>query len=291
MGFLSDLIGGKQKTVPTSSSESSAFQRSKSSSLSTGSSESFGESGSLARSIQEVFGGETYARLFGRASNAADKAAELVPSIRESTGQLFSSGSRFLESLTGELETEGRLNERGFEDEQIDLLRSDLGRFYEEEIDPQITGRGVAAGQLGGSRGEVARGIASRGLADEFVRGSTAIRLAGQDRRDRLATTVDELRGTRAGQGIAGAAGVYGLAEAGLGLELAPYRELAAILGDRTVTTRSRSESGSTSGSVSSQLAQAFAESIGESSSKSEGKTVTRGPGLLDVFNTISKFG
>ena len=290
MGFLSDLIGGKTKTVPTSSSESSSFQTSQSGSVSSGQSTSFGESSSLARSISEVFGGDAYQTLFGRASNAADKAAALVPGLQETSKSLFSSGSRFLESLTGDLETEKRLADTGFEDEQIGLLKSDLGRFFAEEIDPRITSRGVATGTLGGSRGDVARGIASRGLAEEFVRGSTLIRAAGQERRDKLATSTDELRSDRAGAGIDSLGSLFGIAEAGVEAEFAPLQALAAILGDRTVTSESTSESGSKSGSSASQLAQAFAEAFGESSSKSEGSTVTRGPGLLDVFDTLAKF-
>lgn len=290
MGFLSDLIGGKQKVVPTSSSESSSFQRSTSGSFSTGSSESFGRSDSLARSISEVFGGDVYRSLFGGASNAAARASELVPGLRGTADALFSSGGQFLESLEGELATEGRLSDTGFEDEQISLLQSDLGRFYEEEIDPRITSRGVATGTLGGSRGEVARGIASRGLAEEFARGSTAIRLAGQERRDQLATTVDVLRGDRAGQAISAIPSLFGIAEAGVNAEFSPYLALSQVLGDRTVLSQSESRSASDSGSVSSQLAQAFAESLGESSSKSSGSTVTRGPGLLDIADTAAKF-
>jgi hypothetical protein len=282
MGFLSDLIGGKQKVVPTSSSE--AFSESSAGSVSQGASSSVGSS--LSRSTSSVFNADIYKSLFGGASNAASRAAELVPGIQGAASSLFTSGGRFLEELEGELETAGRLGESGFEDEQIAHLGSDLGRFYEEEINPRLTSRGVAAGQFGGSRGEVAQGVASRGLAEEFSKGSTAIRLAGQDRRDRLAGQVDSLRADRSSRGIDALPGLLGLAESGIGAELAPYLQLSQIIGGPTVLTDS--ESGSFSESGSSQLARSFSESRGSSTSK--GSTVTKGPGLLDVLNTVAQF-
>lgn len=266
MGFLSDLIGGKHSTIPTSSSESTAVQTSRS------------QSGSLAESFQRVFGADAYKELFGNASNAAGRAADMVPGLMGTAQTLFGTGGRFLESLDEPLATEDRLNAPNLENEQIRQLSSDLGRFYSEEIDPAIVGRGVSTGTLGGSRGEVARGVAARGLGEEFVRGSNAIRLAGQDRRDRLAASVDTLKGSRIGQGLGALPGLYGLAEAGVSSELMPYLQLSQILGSPTVLSSSLASSASSS------------ESAGESRSTSSGSTVVKGPGLLDVLNTLSQF-
>lgn len=290
MGFLSDLIGGKHKTIPTSSSESESTQRSRSGSVSSGSSSSFGSSSSLSRALSEVFGAEAYSDLFGGARAATERAQARVPGLTGTAGRLFSSGAGFLEELSGETATERRLLDTGVEDDLISQLGSDLGRFFGEEINPAIASRGVATGTLGGSRGEVARGTAARGLASEFVRGSTEIRRAGVERRDRLASEVDSTRGSRIGQSLSALPGLFGLAEAGIGAEFMPLMQLASILGDRTVLTESGSTSSSETGSFASQLARAFSATDAESKSRSSGSQVVRGPGLLDIANTAAQF-
>jgi len=257
-------------------------------------------SSSLSRSISDVFGADVYRSLFGTALDATDRAVSKTPGLQSTAASLFSSGSRFLEELGGPTATEGRLSDAGVEDEQIAALGDDLGRFFAEEINPAIASRGIAAGQFGGSRGEVAKGIASGELSREFVRGSTAIRAAGVERRDRLAGQVDATKGSRIGQSFAAIPGLFGLAEAGASAELAPLLQLAGILGDRTVLTQSegssvssgQSTSATDSGSFASQLAKAFSASEGQSTSEStsQGSTLTRGPGLLDIFNVAAKF-
>lgn len=278
MGFLSDLLGGRQRTVPTSSSTTYGTTRSSSAASSTGVSSSFG------RSRSEIFAPEFFEQLFGSASGAAARAASAVPGLQGQAATLFNAGSRFLGDLEGPLATDERLADEGSDDELIGLLGSDLGRFFSEEINPQITGRGVATGTLGGSRGEVARGTAARGLAQEFARGSAEIRQAGRARRDTLAATSDQLRAGRTTAGLSALPGLFGLAEAGLGAELAPFLALSQILGGPTVLSSSES------GSASSEISRAIEEAFGEQTSSSSGSTVTRGPGLLDVLNTVSGF-
>lgn len=266
-------IGGGRSRSRSSSSSSSfdnldassfdvGFQRSGSSSVSGGSSSSFDRSGSS--SSQRVAFGDVFANLFGTASGIAGGID--TGQLGDAASLLFSAGGNILDDLRGGgagaeyLET--RLGQRdGLADMQVEQLGDDLSRFLAEDVNPAITSGGVAASTLGGSRGEVQRGIASRGASEAFVRGATDIRVRDQAARDSIAAGLMESETARGGIASQLLPQMYGLAEAGVMSALSPMQALSQILGPQLALTES--ESFGVGGSQSEQFAQALSEMLG----------------------------
>lgn len=256
-----------------SSSQSSAFSSSQDASVSN----SVSGGSSLAGSQQQIAFEDIFANLFGGASSAA---AGLDPSMLTSAANtLFSSGIGFMEGL-GADEGSGYMVDRlsGGNDvlqEQIDLLGQDLGRFFENEINPAITSDAIGAGQLGGSRQGVAQGLASDALGRQFAQGATALRAGDIAARDQVAGQLAQntIGGASVGLGALGALG--GLADMGFGANLAPYERLAAILGGPTTL----GSSFSTSQDFANAFSQSFGSSVARSSSRGRSFNVGFGEG------------
>jgi hypothetical protein len=210
-----------------------------------------GSSSSQSIAFQDVF-----SKLFGGASGAA--AGVDTSSISNAANLLFGKGGGFLEELGG-----GGAGARFLEDrlaggdelanEEIGLLESDIGRFLSETANPAITAGGVSAGTFGGSRGEVQRGIATRGATEAFARGATDIRARHRGETDRLATALAGDETARNATGLGALPGLFGLAEGGALADLSPFAALSQILGGPTVLSESES----------SQLAEALATQFG----------------------------
>jgi hypothetical protein len=210
-----------------------------------------GSSSSQSIAFQDVF-----SKLFGGASGAA--AGVDTSSISNAASLLFGKGGDFLEELGG-----GGVGARFLEDrlagsdeladQEIAGLESDIGRFLSETANPAITAGGVSAGTFGGTRGEVQRGIATRGATEAFTRGATDIRARHRGETDALATALAGDETARNVSGLESLPGLFGLAEGGELAGLSPFAALSQIIGGPTVLTESES----------SQLAEALATQFG----------------------------
>lgn len=276
MGLFSGLFGGggaSQQSQSTSSSTgygfSSSLSDSLSRSISQGTASSLSGSSGLSGSQQRIAFEDLFRELYGGATGATQKAAGLVPQLQGQAASLFNAGTGFLDTLQNQA--------GGVADEQVAQLGSDLQRFYQEQIDPSIVGRGVATGTLGGSRGEVARGIASRGLFEEFARGSTNIRAADLARRSQAAQA-----------GLGALPSLLNVAQGGATAGLTPYSALSQILGGPTALTSSfgeqtsfgQSESQQTSESIAQSIARALSEQFSSSTSQSTSSGVNKPEGF-----------
>lgn len=261
-----------------------SFGGSKSKSTSQASQFGLGVSGSrdvstsdaFSRSRSNIAFEDIFADLYGNASAAA----KLVPSINTQAEALFSGGLDFFDLLSsggaGTEFLEGRVSgEGGVLDEQIAGLRSDLGQFFAEDINPAIREDFVRGGGLGGSRQAVETQRATESIARAFAEGSTGLRVADQAARDQAATTLAGSDASRAVAGIGGASSLFQLAQGGQVSDLAPFQALAQILGGPTVLSESDSAS------VARALSEAFGFDIssGQSTSSSKSKSLSFGFG------------
>lgn len=294
-----------------SRSESRSTGRSSSSSFSFGSSQSRqgsisgGVSGgrsvagsedrasSRAQSGQQVAFEDVFARLFG---GAEDVAANLDTSLlTQASNQLYSGGTEFLAGLGGDAGTD-YLTQRlaggdGVLQGQLDLLQSDIGELFREELLPGITSEAVGRGQLGGGRQGVAQGQAAEAAAEAFTQGATELRTRDQAQRDAIAGGVADRAISGAQIGLAGLPGLLQIAEGGMTAQTAPLQFLASILGDQTVLTESTSQSESQGQSFSNAMdfARQFAESFGFSSSQDVARS--RSQSRTDSVSSSGSFG
>lgn len=254
--------GSRSRTTSTSEGQSSSFGRSESGSVSGGSA----VSGS--QSAQSIAFEDVFARLFG---SAEDVAGSLDASLlTDAANQLFTGGTDFLGRIGGDAGTEfleSRLQGNEQLEEQISLLSEDVGRFFEEELNPAITSEAVAGGTLGGGRQGVAQTGAARVAADTFRRGAADLRARDLESRDRAAGTL--LQGDLAGiqAGLAGLPGLLGLAETEALGGLAPLTALSNILGPQLALTESSSFG------TSEDFARAFSSAFDRSQSSTSSRT------------------
>lgn len=248
-----------------------------SSSRSNSSSSSYGYSGSstdaLSRgsSQQRVAFEDLFAQLYGGAGGAAASVATKTPGFTEQANRLFSGGLEFLDTLSGPGALDERLADPGTADAQIGDLGSDLARFFAEDLNPEITSRGVATNTLGGGRQGVAQGRAADAVTREFARGSTAIRTADVTRRDELARAFDQQRLGAGSVGLSALPELLGVAEGGFTAEFAPWQQLASIYGGPTVLGSSED--------FATEMSRAFGEDFSQSQSRSKSKSFSAGFG------------
>jgi len=209
-------------------------------------------------SSQRVFEQDIFRQLFSGATGAA--AGIDTSGLTTAAENLFSQGSGFLDSLQGVAGgtdvagqfLEGRVSgEGGLVDEQIAGLESDLGRFFQEQILPGITSEAVGGGALGGGRQGVAEGAAAATIGREFQRGSTAIRTADLEARQRAAESLQSGRTSAAELGLRGTESQFNLANATTLASLSPFLTLSQILGSPTTLTESELQSTSESRKLS----------------------------------------
>lgn len=243
-GLLSGLGIGGSSARSRSSSQSDSISASFDNldafgfGVSTDTSRSGGSSVSGSRDVSSsrVAFEDIFAQLFGNASATA--AGIDTGAITGAANLLFGSGRSFLDTLQSSPELEGQFAAADADEAaSIDLLEADIGEFLRETVNPAITQRGVTANTLGGSRGEVQRGIASEAALEEFVRGATGIRRDTQARKDSLAGQLATDRLARSQTGINALPELFGLAESGAFASLSPLAALAQILGPQTVLT------------------------------------------------------
>lgn len=268
-------IGGSRSRSRSSSSSSSFDNLDQSSfdvgfdtstSSSRGGGTSFDRSGS--RSSQRVAFEDAFANLFAQSFGAAGGID--TGRISGAASMLFNAGGNLISQLQdggpGADYLETRLGQRdGLAEAQISQLGDDLAQFLAEDVNPAITSGGVQARTLGGSRGEVQKGIAERGAADAFVRGATDIRLADQAARDAIAGNLMSSQSDRLATSLSSLPQLFGLAEAGTMASMSPMLALAQILGPQMALTDSSSFGEGGSEQFSEALAEAFGYNIGGS--------------------------
>lgn len=210
-------------------------------------SEGYGYNQSAQVSTQDVFQGDTYAQLYGNASNAAANTAANAGQLRTAAQQLFTGGNQFLENLGGDAGT-SYLNDRLSGDnpvlnEQIAGLQSDVGRLFREELNPAITSRAASGGTLGGGRQGVAQGLATESAGRLFTQGVTALRAGDVASRDAVAQSIAQNSLAASSTGLGALPSLLDVLERGNNAELGTYGQLSQILGGPTTLATSMARS------------------------------------------------
>lgn len=238
-------------------------------------SDSFGRSTSSGRSFTDVAFSDLFADLYGKAGGAAAAVAARAPGLTEQANMLFSGGLNFLDQIGGGAGAdylEGRVGGSSpVLDEQIGQLGDDLGRFFDEELNPRITAGAVAGGTYGGGRQGVAQGRAAEAVTREFARGATDLRARDIAARDSAATTLLANRTEGAAVGLNALPGLLGIAQGGFGAELAPWQALASIMGGPV--TLAGSEQSADAFDIARAIASSFGQSEDRSTTTSSSKT------------------
>lgn len=255
---------GASKSRSNSQSSSYGYQQSFSDSLSRG----------VSRSDQRVAFEDIFQNLYAGASGATAKAAEMLPLFQGQAADLYSGGASILDSLgvgAGEDYLQSRLTDTTVRDAQLGALQSGLGSLFRDELNPAISSKAVAAGQLGGGRQGVAQGVAVGKIANQYQQGAAAILGQDQAQRDQAASALMQGRTQAAGTALSAIPGLLGVAQAGLGAPQSIYQALAGILGGPTVLGSSSSEDFATA------LSRAIGEDRSQSSSSSKGSSFSFG--------------
>ena len=282
--MIFNIGGSKASSSSQSESSSSSFDNMDASSFDFGmnSSRSGGSSSSSSRIAFE----DIFAQMFGGAAGAAAGIDTGVTS--SAANMLFSSGLGFIDELggggAGRDFLAGQMNDSGeIVDSQIDQLGTDIGKFLSDKVNPAIKSSGIQAGSLGGSRGEVQRGMAADSALQEFVRGSTGIRASERDRMTGIASGIMGSDAARNQSALSMLPSLFGLAESGAMASLSPFAMLSQILGPQTVLTDSESSQLAESLGInmggSSTVGRAASESSSTSSSESSSMSFSGGMG------------
>lgn len=269
----------------TSSSESQGFSSSQSQDIAKSISESL--SSGQSSSTQSIAFEDLFKQLYGGASGAADKAMLGAGDLTKAAQQLFTGGSTFLQGLGGDAGTaylNSRLKDDSVLNEQIDLLRQDSAKLFNEDLNPAITSRSVAGGTLGGGRQGVAQGMALDAVGESFSKGAATLRAQDLASKDQAAAQVASNSLSAANTGLGALPGLLDLTERGNNAELGIYSSLASILGGPTVLGQSQSTNTATSNAQS--LSEALSRSYGEqtASSQSRNRATSRAWNMAGEF-------
>ena len=148
---------------------------------------------------------------------------------------LFGLGQNFLGGIGEAQQGLLGLEDPSIVEGRIGALGTDIQRFLREAIGGAggIRTEGALSGNLGGGRGQVREGIATRGATDAFARESALIRESAAGRR-----LEGLLGGAQAGQiGLGGAENLFNLGLAPSIAQFGPLAALAGIIGDPKVLT------------------------------------------------------
>ena len=219
--------------------------------FSLGGSKSSGSSSSFVDPKQQPF------LDFGR-NRARDLARQNLHGAQQFAGQsgadLYSSGRANIDALTNNPFLSGLQQQAGGNPElvqqQIGQLGTDLGNFYQQQLQPGIGRDYQGIGAQGGSRQAIDEGFARQSMADAFSRGATDIYGADATRSLQAGTAGGGLMA----QGAMGAVDLLsGLSDVGMGQFTGGFAPLLAynnIIGPPTVLDKSRNKSMSLQGSV-----------------------------------------
>lgn len=277
---------GKSKNSAQSTSSNFGYGYDGSSSFSDSLSQARSVTGGQSTSAQSIAFEDLYQKLFGSATGAAASAAEAAPILQGQAAQLFSGGVDFLAQLQGGPGTDAlaaRIGDTSARDAQLEALQAGLGDLFNEELNPAITGRAVAAGQLGGGRQGVAQAQAAKAIAGQYAQGASSIIASDQAQRDQAATSLAGLQQGGAAAGLSALPGLFGVGQGAAMAGLAPYEALAQILGGPTVLTQGQSTQfgQSSSDAIARAISEAFGEDFqyGTSQSSSKGSSFNFGIG------------
>lgn len=282
LGFNKD----KQDAQSQSTSSSTSYGYSGSESGDTSQSFSSGVSGGSSRSNQTIAFEDLYKQLYGNAAGAANNVAMGAPQLQEAAQQLFTGGSQFLQSLGGDAGS-NYMNERitgaSPVEDIIASMKTDAASLFNEELNPAITARAVAGGTLGGGRQGVAQGVAQAKVTDDFTRNAASLRYADVQAKDAMAANIAGNSIAAASTGLGALPGLLDIFERGQNAELAPYSNLAAIMGGPTALTSA--EATDFSRTTAQSVADAFSRSFGEQTAESESQSTAKSRGRSYGFN------
>lgn len=255
--------GSKSSSEQRQQSDSFGYSLSGANSSSVSGGSSFGRSGGTSLSRDTVFSGDLLRRLYGDALGAA---GGIDPGLATSRiDQLFTGGSDILARLNdggaGEDYLTRRLEGDGGDvlNAQIDAVGKDLGRFFNDTLNPAITGSAVAAGQLGGGRQGVAQGAAMSSILEEFATQSANLRAADIAQRDTAALGLLDRRNAAGATALGALPNLAAIGGSNPSLDV--YSQLSDIFGGPVVTNEASSQEFSEQ--QASEFAQAFADEFG----------------------------
>lgn len=286
------LSRNKANSDSQSTSSSSSYGYSGSESGDQSQSFSHGLSAGSSQSSQAIAFEDFFKQLYGNSSAAAANVAAGAPQLKNVAQQLFTGGSQFLQSLGGDVGSEymaTRLNSNAPVDDIIASMKTDAGSLFRDELNPAITSRAVAGGTLGGGRQGVAQGVAQARVADDFARNAAALRYADVQAKDQIAATIAGNSIATANTGLGALPGLLDLVERGQNAELAPFSNLAAIMGGPTTLTSSTASdfSRTTAQSAAEAFSRSFGEQTAESKSQATGKSRASGWSFDSAFSMM----
>lgn len=252
----------KQKQQQTASSDSSQSGFNVATSFGDTGSASTSTSAGQSTSSQDVFLSNLFSQIYGGAAGAA--AGIDTNNVATAASSLFSGGLDFLKKLGGGAGADAlaaRAGDTSGRDAQLDTLKTQLGDFFNTQLVPGITSRGVSTGTLGGARDAVEISQAAKTVAGQFSTGASNIISQDQAQRDAAAGKLGDLTNSGAAAGLSSLQALLGIAQGGQTAGLLPYQLLSQILGSPTVLGQSQS----------SQVAEALSSSFGEQGSTSYG--------------------
>lgn len=288
-GLGSLLFGSGSKQQQTSETTSQGEQASSSFGVSGSGSTSTSASSGASQSSQDVFLSQLFSQIYGGATTAA--AGVDTADISKAGSQLFSGGLNFLDRLGGgagadELAARANGSDTSGRDAQLGVLQSQLGDFFNKQLLPGITSRGVSTGTLGGSRDAVELGEATNQIGKAFSTGAASIISNDQAARDAAAGKFADVTNQGAAAGLSSLSSLYGLAQGGATAALTPYQILSQIIGGPTVLGNSSSTQDAVAQALSSSFSNQGSSSYGfdTSSTKSQGNAVGGTQGLVQAF-------
>jgi len=223
----------------------------------------------MSRSSETLAFQDIFSSLFSGASGAAGSALMGAGELSGFARQLFTGGLDVLDSLGGDAGSAYLADRLSSSNpvlaDSLAALEEDTGRFYREQIRPEIVGRGVATGNLGGGRQGIADAMGVETATREFTRGALQLRQADIAQRDAIAESVADRSLTGAGLQFQALPELLGLAERGNNQSLGIYSTLSDILGSPITLSES----------IAEQFARSFSEERSNSSSK--GKSFSLG--------------
>jgi hypothetical protein len=215
------------------------------------SSDSYGYSQSLAQSLQRsqssVWGGQAGALqdLYGRATNLADQQQGQVSNAANQAVRqgmpLYDQASDTLSKLAGGGGPLARYAtpNNALAKQQLSQMSQQIGQNFSREILPGIRTDAGAVGGMGGSREQIAKGLAAGGAADAIARAGTDL-YAQQYQTG--AAAAEALSGQRQGA----AAALPGIATSAYQLAMSPFQaawspisSLASAIGGPTLVSQS----------------------------------------------------
>jgi len=259
----------KQQSTSSSTSSSNSFGAQIAESFGVGGSSSV--SSSVGSSGQSIAFEDLFSKLYGGATGAA--AGIDTGGISDAAASLFSGGLSFLDRLGGGAgadELAARVSDTSARDAQLATLKTSLGDFFNENLVPGITSRGVSTGTLGGSRDAVELAAAAKAVSGQFATGASSIIAQDQAARDAAAGKLADVTNAGAGTGLSALASLYGLAQGGATAGLLPYQQLAAILGGPTTLTSSSQVSDALASSFSNQGSSSYGFNTASANSESQ---------------------